>query len=61
MKLSWYKNKDAPIPDYYCNEAPFRIFKSQGTWKLQRLEPVRQIKGYFLTLKDTQKNAEMIV
>lgn len=59
-KLTWYKNKDAPIPDYYCHEASYRIFKSQGLWRLQQLEPVRQTIDYFLTFKEAKKGAEII-
>ncbi len=35
IKLKWEKVKHAPIPDFHDRAGRFRIYKSQGFWKLQ--------------------------
>jgi len=33
--IKWEKYTEAPIPDYHDRAGRFRIYKSQGFWKLQ--------------------------
>ena len=66
IKISWYKNKAAPIPEYYCREIEARIFQRTFDknwvlicWKIPKVNPIGQIS--FFTLKEAKKYLEDLI